>query len=427
MNYLSMSKDQQKEEMRLVLEKYNKIKESGLSYDMSRGKPEVKQLDLGMSMLSCLQSPEDCKTRDGFDVRNYGLPNGLPECKAIFSQLLEVEESEVFIGGNSSLKLMYNLLVDAMLIGFPGCTPWSKQNKIRFLCPAPGYDRHFTMCEHLGIEMITIPMLSTGPDMDLVEKLVSCDETIKGIWCVPKYSNPTGITFSDETVRRFAGLKPKAPDFKIFWDNAYMVHDFYDEGDKLLNLIEEAKKAGNEDIVFEFFSTSKITFAGAGICVVAASEKNIRWITECFALEGLGYDKINQLRHTRYLKDVKTLKEIMKKHAAIIRPKFEAVSEAFSSFFGDSGIASWLMPNGGYFISLDVMDGTATRTWTLAKEAGITLTPVGATFPYRQDPNDRNLRIAPSNVELESIPAIAEYITVCAKLAALEKLMGINS
>lgn len=428
MLYSKMSPQELKNEYDLIKSKWLELKEMGLSLDMSRGKPEKRQLDLCMDLMNCLKNDEDCKNEDGFDVRNYGLPTGLPELKRIFSDLMGVGANEIFVGGNSSLKLMYNIIVDAMLIGLPGSEkPWSKYDKIRFLCPAPGYDRHFSMCEHLGIEMITIPMLSTGPDMDMIEKLVAEDETIKGVWCVPKYSNPTGITFSDETVKRFAALKPKASDFRIFWDNAYMIHDLTDTPDELLNIHHEAKKQGNESIVFEFCSTSKITLAGAGICFVASSAENINWIISSFQYEGLGYDKVNQLRHARYIKNVDNLFKIMKQHAAIIAPKFDVVITTFEKEFGDSGIASWYKPNGGYFISLDVAEGTAKRTWDLANQMGVTLTGAGSTFPYRKDPKDSNLRIAPSNVDHNKVSEICEYIVICAKLASLEKLIGIRS
>lgn len=428
MLYSEMSPKELQNEYDHIKSKWLKLKEMNLNLDMSRGKPEKKQLDLCSELMNCLKNDEDCKNEDGFDVRNYGLPTGLPELKRIFADLLGVATSEIFVGGNSSLKLMYNIIVDAMLIGLPGSEkPWSKYEKIRFLCPAPGYDRHFTMCEHLGIEMISIPMLSTGPDMDMVEKLVTNDETIKGIWCVPKYSNPTGITFSDETVKRFAALKPKAPDFRIFWDNAYAIHDLTDTPDTLLNIHSEAKKCNNESIVFEFCSTSKITLAGSGVCFVASSEENINWVVSSFQFEGLGYDKVNQLRHVRYIKNVDNLHKIMAQHAAIIAPKFDDVISTFEKEFGDCGIASWYKPNGGYFISLDVSDGTAKRTWDLAKEIGVTLTDAGSTFPYGKDPKNSNLRIAPSNVDYRKVSEISEYIVICAKLAALEKLIGILS
>lgn len=426
MNYYSMSKAELKKEYDCLLKQWNDAKAMNLSLDMSRGKPEIGQLDLSLDLLTTLKSTSDCKNESGFDVRNYGLPTGIPELKEIFAKILGVKVSQIFTGGNSSLNMMYNIIVDAVAIGFSESEkPWGKYDKIRFLCPAPGYDRHFSICQHLGIEMITIPMLSTGPDMNMIEKLVSEDESIKGIWCVPKYSNPTGITFSDDTVRRFAALKPKAKDFKIFWDNAYLIHDLYDEHDQLLNIHDEASKHGNQDMIFEFFSTSKVTLAGGGVCFIASSEANIAWLSSMLALEGLGYDKVNQLRHVRFLKDENGVYEIMKKHANILRPKFEAVLKTFTDEFGDSGIANWHAPRGGYFISLDVMDGCAKRTWNLASEIGVSLTGAGATFPYGKDPHDRNLRIAPSNVKQNDIPVIAKYVTICAKLAALEKLLAI--
>ncbi len=425
MNYTSMSPEQLKKEYSLVHREWESIKAMGLKLDMSRGKPETRQLDLSLEMMTNLKTANDCKNINDFDVRNYGLPTGIPELKKIFAEVMGVSTDEIFTGGNSSLNIMYNVIVDAMLVGLPESEkPWCKYDKIKFLCPAPGYDRHFLMCEHLGIDMVTVPMLSTGPDMDIIEKLVSEDETIKGVWCVPKYSNPTGITFSDETVRRFAALKPKAKDFRIFWDNAYCLHDLYDQGDFLLNIHDEAKKVGNENIVFQFASSSKITLAGGGVSFVASSKENIAWFAKMLEKEGLGYDKVNQLRHFRYFKNASNLKKIMQKHAKILRPKFEAVINTFETEFADTGIAKWHAPRGGYFISLDVMEGCAKRTFSLAAEAGVTLTNVGATFPYGKDPKDSNLRIAPSNVLLENVAPIAKYITVCAKLAALEKLIG---
>jgi DNA-binding transcriptional MocR family regulator len=425
MNYLQMSKEELKSEFQRVQNDWNYIRSLNLNLDMSRGKPEKAQLDLCTEMMTCLSSPEDCKSESGFDVRNYGLPTGIPELKQIFAQIMGVEQDQIFTGGNSSLNLMYNIIVDAMAIGFAeSARPWAKEEQIRFLCPAPGYDRHFSICEHLGIEMITIPMLASGPDMDLIEQLVSQDASIKGIWCVPKYSNPTGITFSDETVRRFAALQPKAPDFKIFWDNAYLVHDLYDVHDSLLNIHKESQRYGTDDRVFEFLSTSKMTLAGGGVCFVASSKNNIRWLEKRFSMEGLGYDKVNQLRHYRYFKNADGVYSVMKKHAAILRPKFESVLNCFEESFGDSGIANWHSPKGGYFISLDVMKGTAKRTWQLAKDIGVSLTNVGATFPYGKDPHDENLRIAPSNVPLENVERIAKYVVICAKLAALEKLLA---
>ncbi len=428
MNYFKMSPAQLQAKYNRIQKAWLDIKDMNLKLDMSRGKPEKKQLDLCLDMLQCLKTPEQYLNQDGFDVRNYGLPFGIPEIKGLFADLLGVSKNQILVGGNSSLKLMYNILVDAMLIGlFDSEKPWSRYEKIKFLCPAPGYDRHFAMCEHLGIEMITVPMLKTGPDMDMVETLVQEDETIKGIWCVPKYSNPTGITFSDETVKRFAALKPKAKDFRIFWDNAYFVHDLNETPDVLLNIHEEAKKQNSENMVFEFCSTSKITMAGGGVSAVASSEKNIQWVEKCFALEGLGSDKVNQLRHFRYIQSVENLKEIMKIHAAILAPKFQSVFDTFENGFGDSGIAQWSHPNGGYFVNLNVMEGTAKRTWELADEIGVVLTPAGSAFPYRKDPSDCNLRIAPTNVELDTVPTISNCITICAKLAALEKLLDVRS
>ncbi len=425
MKYSEMTRPQLEAEYAVQKAAWQAICDQHLTLDMSRGKPEKGQLDLATDLLTILKTPEDCKNRDGFDTRNYGLPTGIPELKEIFAEILGVANDEIFTGGNSSLNMMYNIIVDAMALGFPESgKAWSKYDKIKFLCPAPGYDRHFSICQHLGIEMITIPMLPTGPDMDLVEKYAGEDETVKGIWCVPKYSNPTGVTFSDETVRRFCTMKTAAPDFKIFWDNAYIIHDLYDEHDEVLNIIEEAKKYGTEDRVFEFCSTSKVTIAGGGVSFVASSKANIERLAKRLSMEGLGYDKVNQLRHYRFFKDADGVREIMKRHAAILRPKFRAVIEEFEKGMGETGIANWHDPKGGYFISLNVMEGTAKRTWQLAHDAGVTLTNVGATFPYGKDPKDENLRIAPSNVKLADVGNIAKYVCVCARLAALEKLLN---
>lgn len=428
MNYTKLNKSQLEKEFKLVKESWLSAKEKNLNLDMSRGKPEIRQLNLSLDMQTCLKEPQDFKTKDGFDTRNYGLPLGIPELRNLFADVLGVDPTQIIVGGNSSLKLIYNILADAMLLGLPESDrPWMHYAKIKFLCPCPGYDRHFSMCEHLGIEMIPVPMQKDGPDMDLVERLVKSDDSIKGVFCVPKYSNPTGITFSNETVQRFASLKPKAKDFRIFWDNAYLVHNFYDTPDQLLNIHSEAKKSGNENIVFEFFSTSKITLAGSGVSCVAASPSNINWYSGCLNNECISYDKVNQLRHFHYIKSAENLHTIMKQHAKILVPKFKTIQDTFKNGFADTGFATWSNPNGGYFVNLELLEGTAKRTWELASQIGVTLTPAGATFPYKIDPKDSNLRIAPSNVDPDLVAPIAEYIIICAKLAALEKLLGIHS
>ncbi len=392
----------------------------GLKLNMSRGIPERRQLDLSMEMLSCLESPEDY-IEAGVDTRNYGGVDGLASAKKLFAELLDVSPEQVIVGGNSSLNLMYDTVQRGMQFGFGGCLPWGKQSRVAFLCPVPGYDRHFTICEKLGIEMRPIPMTPTGPDMDEVRRQVK-DPAVKGIWCVPKYSNPEGVVYSDETVRAFATLQPAAADFRIFWDNAYCVHGLYDEDDTLLNLQKEAEKAGNPNIAFTFASTSKITFPGAGVACMAGGREDIAYIVSLMQAQTIGPDKINQLRHVRYFKNADGIRAHMKKHAEIVRPKFEAVLERLERELGGLGIAAWTKPRGGYFISLDVLPGTARRTIALAAEAGVVLTPAGSTWPYKKDPNDSNIRIAPTFPTQEEIEKAAETLCACVKLAALEKL-----
>ena len=406
-------------------QKYESFKSRNLKYDMSRGKPCPTQLDLSDGMLDCVNSGSDKKAVDGADCRNYGVLDGISDAKELFSQLLEVGPNEVIVGGNSSLNMMYDCVTRAMLKGVLGSeTPWCKLDKVKFLCPVPGYDRHFSVCEFLGIEMIPVDMKEDGPDMDSVEKLVSEDASIKGIWCVPKYSNPQGITYSDEVVERFAALKPKAPDFRIFWDNAYTVHHLHDEPDRLKNLLECCKKAGNPDMVYIFVSTSKITYAGAGVAAMGASQANIDFIKKQLGMQTICYDKLNELRHVRYFKNMDGITEHMKKHAAIIKPKFDTVLGILSRELGDSGAADWTCPNGGYFISLDTMDGCAGAVVAKAKEAGVTLTGAGATFPYKKDPRDRNIRIAPTYPSLEELKNAIEVLCVCILLVEAEKLLA---
>lgn len=401
---------------------YEALCGKGLKLDMSRGKPDSEQLDLSEGMLTVLDSAGKCH-RGGPDCRNYGILDGIPEAKALLAGILEVPPENVIVCGNSSLNIMYDSVVRGLLYGTsPESTPWIRQGTVKFLCPVPGYDRHFSICRSLGIEMINVPMTSEGPDMDMVERLVSADPMIKGIWCVPKYSNPSGITYSDETVRRFARLKPAADDFRIFWDNAYAVHDLYDEGDRLLNIVDEAVAAGNPDIVYEFTSTSKITFPGSGISCIAASGRNLNYIRSVMAVQTIGHDKLNMLRHVLFFRDADGIRAQMHKHAAILRPKFETILNAFERDLAPCGIAEWSRPRGGYFISLDLTVGSAKRAWGLATACGVTLTEAGATFPYGNDPGDANLRIAPSYPPLSELEQAVEVLICCVKIAALEAL-----
>ncbi len=403
---------------------YKEAASKGLKLDMSRGKPAAKQLDLSRDMLDVINSSSDLKCEDGVDVRNYGILDGISEAKKIMADILGVSSDNVIVFGNASLNIMYDMVSRAMLFGVLGSTPWSKLDKVKFLCPVPGYDRHFAITELFGIEMINIPMKADGPDMDLVEKYVNNDESVKGIWCVPKYSNPQGITYSDEVVRRFAALKPAAKDFRIFWDNAYAIHDLYeDDKDELLEIFAECNKNGNEDMVYEFCSTSKVTFAGSGISALAASKANIDDVKRTMTIQTIGHDKVNQLRHARYFKNVNGVYEHMKKHAAILRPKFEAVINEFEKELSGLGIASWVKPKGGYFISFETMQGCAKAVVAKCKEAGVTLTGAGATYPYKKDPNDSNIRIAPSLPTEEELKQATELFILCVKLVSVDKLL----
>lgn len=403
---------------------YKEAASKGLKLDMSRGKPAAKQLDLSRDMLDVVNSSSDLKCEDGVDVRNYGILDGISEAKKIMADILGVSSDNVIVFGNASLNIMYDMVSRAMLFGILGSTPWSKLDKVKFLCPVPGYDRHFAITELFGVEMINIPMKADGPDMDLVEKYVNNDESVKGIWCVPKYSNPQGITYSDEVVKRFATLKPAAKDFRIFWDNAYAIHDLYeDDKDELLEIFAECKKNGNEDMVYEFCSTSKVTFAGGGISALAASKSNIDDVKRTMTIQTIGHDKVNQLRHARYFKDINGVYDHMKKHAAILRPKFEAVINEFEKELSGLGIASWVKPKGGYFISFETMEGCAKAVVAKCKEAGVTLTGAGATYPYKKDPNDSNIRIAPSLPTEEELKQATELFILCVKLVSVDKLL----
>ena len=424
MYYSELSKNEMQAELSALRAKYEEFKAKGLKLDMSRGKPGADQLDLTVDMLNTVKTAEDCFSANGTDCRNYGILDGIPETKKMFADILGVAPANVIVGGSSSLNLMYDEIARAMMFGVAGGKkPWGAQGKIKFLCPAPGYDRHFAICELMGIEMIAVPQTKDGPDMDVIEKYVSEDESVKGVWCVPKYSNPEGTVCSAETVRRFAALKPKADDFRIFWDNAYAVHDLY-EFIELPNLFELCKEYGNENLPLMFTSTSKISFAGAGVAAMAASEANVAKTKKSMGIQTIGADKINQLRHAKYFGDVDGIKEHMKKHAAILRPKFEAVLNAFRSELGSRGIAEWSDPKGGYFVSLNVLPGCAKRVYELAKEVGVTLTAAGAPFPYGIDPEDKNLRIAPSYPPVSELEEAVGILCLCVRIASLEKYLA---
>ena len=408
-----------------LLAEYEQVKAEALSLDMSRGKPSTEQLDLSDGILTVLKTGEDCLNSYGTDMRNYGMPIGVPAARGLFAELCGVEFDNVFLGGNASLELMFDAVARAELFGvLPGMTPWCKLDKVKFLCPAPGYDRHFRICETFGIEMINIEMREDGPDMDTIEKLVAEDESIKGISCLPKHSNPTGTIYSDEVVRRFAALKPAAKDFRVFWDNAYMVHDLYDDAPALLNIFDLTKGTENEDIVYMFMSTSKITHAGSGISAFITSGANMKHALSYLGTQIISYDKVNQLRHAKFFGDSDGILTHMKKHAAILRPRFEEVTEAFEKELGGRDIAAWTKPMGGYFISLDMLAGSAKRVYSLCLDAGVKLTEAGATYPYGKDPKDANLRIAPSYPPLSELRRAAQVLCLCAKLSAVEKKLA---
>lgn len=404
---------------------YEEAKAKGLKLDMSRGKPSPAQLDMERDFLGMVISDTDVTTETGVDCRNYGLLDGIPEAKRLLADMLGVSENNVIVFGNSSLNVMYDTVARSMILGVMGSTPWCKLDKVKFLCPVPGYDRHFAITEQFGIEMINIPMTESGPDMDLVEKYVNEDSAVKGIWCVPKYSNPQGYTYSNETVKRFAALKPAAEDFRIFWDNAYAIHDLYDDKcDELLEILSECEKAGRPDMVYEFCSTSKVTFPGAGIAAVVASAANLDFIRKTMTIQTIGYDKLNMLRHVKYFKNIDGMKAHMKKHAAIMRPKFEAILKVLDSELEGLGIGSWTRPNGGYFISFDAMEGCAKAIVEKCREAGVVLTGAGATYPYKNDPKDSNIRLAPTFPSPEELSLATDLFVLCVKLVSVEKILA---
>ena len=401
------------------------IKAKNLKLDMSRGKPSKAQLDLSMGMMDVLSSDANLTCEEGVDCRNYGVLDGIREAKQLLSDMSEVPKENIIIFGNSSLNVMYDTISRSMTHGVMGSTPWCKLDKVKFLCPVPGYDRHFAITEHFGIEMINVPMTPEGPDMDMVEELVSSDDSIKGIWCVPKYSNPQGITYSDTTVRRFARLKPAAKDFRIYWDNAYTIHHLYeDKQDYLIEILMACKQEGNPDMVYKFCSTSKISFPGSGIAAIAASTANLADIRKQMTIQTIGHDKVNQLRHARYFKDIHGVVEHMRKHADILRPKFEAVIDVLNQELSGLEIGSWTEPRGGYFISFDSLEGCAKAIVAKAKEAGVIMTPAGATFPYGKDPKDSNIRIAPSFPTPEELSMAANIFVLSVKLVSIDKILG---
>lgn len=418
--------DMPKKELQALLEtlrtQYEAVKAKGLKLDMSRGKPGADQLDLSDELLATVTAQNGAKALDGTDCRNYGVLDGLPEAKALFAAILGVEPANIIVSGNSSLNIMFDYIAQCMTHGAGG-DPWMKQGDIKFACPCPGYDRHFTILEYFGIEMVNVPMLADGPDMDVMERVVK-DPAVKGFFCVPKYSNPEGKTFSDAAVRRIAALKPAAKDFRIIWDNAYCVHDLFETGDTLLNIHRECEKNGSADMVIEVTSTSKITYPGAGLSAVAASADNITAIKKRMFAQTIGHDKINQLRHARFLGDMEGVKKQMRRHAAILAPKFQSVLDALEKELGGKDIARWNSPRGGYFISLDVLDGCAKRTVQLCKESGVVLTPAGATFPYGKDPDDSNIRIAPTFPPVAELETAVALLCLCVQIAAAEKILA---
>ncbi|MBQ8946345.1 MAG: aminotransferase class I/II-fold pyridoxal phosphate-dependent enzyme [Lachnospiraceae bacterium] len=423
--YSEMTKEELTAELEDLKSKYADAKGKGLKLNMARGLPSAEQLDMEADFFNTLNPTVDFHSELGIDCRNYGELTGIHEARQLMADMMEVSPEEIIVFGNSSLNIMFDTVARSMDFGVLGSTPWNRLDKVKFLCPVPGYDRHFAITELFGIEMINIPMNSEGPDMDLVEKYVGSDPAVKGIWCVPKYSNPSGVTYSDEVVRRFANLKPAAEDFRIYWDNAYTIHHLYNgREDQLLEILAECKKAGNPNLVWKFCSTSKVTFPGSGIAALAASEENLEYVKKILTIQTIGHDKLNQLRHVRYFKNIDGMHEHMKKHAEIIRPKFELVLNILDRDLSPLGIGEWTHPNGGYFVSFDAPEGTAKRIVGLCKEAGVTLTGAGATYPYKKDPHDSNIRIAPTFPPIGELEQALNIFTLCVKLAGAEKLLG---
>ncbi len=422
-SYKEMSRQELLEEKEKLQKEYDGYKAENLSLNMARGIPSKAQLELSMGLLDSVNSSTDLTGINGADYRNYGILDGIPEAKQLFADLFHVTTDQIIVGGNSSLTLMFDTISSAMAHGLLGSTPWASLPEVKFLCPVPGYDRHFGITEYFGIKMIPVEMNEDGPDMDFIEKIVERDPFVKGVWCVPKYANPTGITYSDEVVRRFANLHPAAKDFRIFWDNAYCIHHLFHEDVQLLDILKECEKAGNPNMVYMYFSTSKITFPGAGLAGMASSKENITAIKKRMMVQSIGPDKINQLRHMKFFVNLDGLLDQMKKHAEIIRPKFEAVEKTLTEGFADSGIATWSKPNGGYFVSLNVLDGCAKKTVRLCKDVGVTLTKAGATYPYGNDPKDSNIRIAPTSPTVEELTEAMKVLACSAKLAAVQKLL----
>lgn len=422
--YAEMSNEELQALRKQLSAQYKEYQGKDLRLDMSRGKPSVEQLDLSMGMMDVLSSNDDLTCEDGTDCRNYGVLTGIKEAKELIGDMMEVSPENIIIYGNSSLNVMFDTVSRSMTHGVMGSTPWCKLDKVKFLCPVPGYDRHFAITEYFGIEMINVPLLGNGPDMDLVEKMVAEDESIKGIWCVPKYSNPTGNSYSDETVRRMARLKPAAPDFRIYWDNAYGLHHLYDhDQDHLIEILAECKRAGNPDLVYKFSSTSKISFPGSGIAAIAASRNNLEDIEKQLKFQTIGHDKVNQLRHVRYFKDIHGMVEHMRLHADVMRPKFEAVIRILEQELAGLNIGTWTEPKGGYFISFDSLDGCAKAIVARCKKAGLVMTSAGATYPYGKDPHDSNIRIAPSYPPLGDLELAMELFSLCVKIVSIDKIL----